>query len=135
MAASIVAAPLGQHVERGGRADRGLGPGGDVGHAVRRRHRQQLGARAGDKLAGEPTSRSVTPVEVLGLATRIFMTGTLLETAGARSVPSGLALQPRHFFLQLLDPLGQPVDGGRDFGLAVARHDVLRAIDVPGFEA
>ena len=31
------------------------------------------------------TSRSVTPVEVLGLATRIFMTGTLLETAGARS--------------------------------------------------
>src|ERR1700751_3141244 len=51
-----------------------------------------------------------------------------------RNFALAAGLQPRDLFLQLLDARDQLVDAGRDLGLAVARHDVLGAVDVPCLE-
>src|SRR5262249_38814308 len=55
-----------------------------------------------------------------------------------RCLPSdrlGAGLQPLDLRFQFLDALRELVDGRSDFGLAVARHDVLSAVDVPGLES
>jgi hypothetical protein len=52
------AAALGQHVEHGGGADGGFGAGGNVGHTIRGRHRQDLGAGACHQLGRRDKSIS-----------------------------------------------------------------------------
>ena len=86
---------------------------------------------AGHKPAAA-ASRSVTSTVEVGRPGSSWH-GTLLENRGGTVVPWDAPLG-RAFSLQLLDPLRAPVDGGRDFSLVVARHDVLRAIGVPGFD-
>src|SRR5471032_3258496 len=80
--------------------------------------------------------RRAKVLKLLGMAA-ISPGCTILHFGGVQSVCQcslATALQAGHFLFQCLDALDQPVHGRRDLGLAVARHDVLRAVGVPGLD-
>src|SRR5512140_610635 len=100
-------------------------PGRDGGESSGTANRWIRGLRARN-----PCAIGIQPVH-----TRVDSCGLPATGASTKSYCALTArLQPRDLFLQFLDAGDQLVDAGGDLGLAVARHDVLGAVDVPRLE-